>query len=313
MNNRSRSATTREDAFRSRYPLAYAAGFEGSKSEMRAQVNLHIRDELAAASPAPPRSKWFKSHHLGHAVTQPILRTSELDKAGSWIQFCKNRFSSVECRRPKVLKPPLGIDHALQPPFVTLYAVRDELAPVPLGRRPRRMLADLPPPVHAGTSSRTIGVSSSLSSINSEHLSLPSSPSMPPTSSPPSSPVSSVIDLTMEESEDECRSSPLSSAVDLSTTQSERENEPAKVLVKFWLRDFGKSPKTVWLQCERGAVCLDTHKVLLGEHRVEKCVMEAYSRGRKRWEGITWAGNIQVDGSSDLLIREKGMKVEIAQ
>ncbi|KAL0565291.1 hypothetical protein V5O48_016735 [Marasmius crinis-equi] len=291
------ASTARDiESLRRRYPLAYAAGFSGTKSEMRSQVNAIIREELRAASPPPPRSKWFKPHHQGHSVTAPIMRTSEPHKAGSWIQFCTNQFASVQCGRPKVLKAPLDLTHATQPPFASLYAVRQELSPIPAGRQPPRNIDEpLAPKTSASSTAIVSRASSPPQPASSSPISSPtfprwSSPPLAATSSVPTSPASSVIDLTLED--------------------SGVENQPANVVVKFWVKNLDK-PVKVRLECESSLLTLDKNKEFLGRFEVEKCPMQRYLRGRKRWVDITWAGPIKLEGSGELWLREKGMEVTI--
>ncbi|KAL0572413.1 hypothetical protein V5O48_009552 [Marasmius crinis-equi] len=121
------------------YPLASAAGLRGGKREMRQENNRLVRQELETRSPCPPRSRWLKADRLNHPLMAPQMRVHDPVKAGSWFQRCKTP-TGLSCQVPLELKPAIGIEHALLPPFDRLYAIREELREIP--RLPKAAVED---------------------------------------------------------------------------------------------------------------------------------------------------------------------------
>ncbi|KAL0568910.1 hypothetical protein V5O48_013066 [Marasmius crinis-equi] len=270
-----------------RYPLAHAAGYRGTKADMRKDLYADIRRELQERSPKPPRLRCFKPHHMGHPVTPPILRTSEPEKAGSWIQMCWGTHSEVECNRPFVLVPPLGVEHALHSPFPCLCAIQKELEQVarvsqPVNRNEERLSSPPSSPVPFNFTS----------SPSTRRFSSPPT-SLPPSSSPPSSPVLRNPNM------------------DAQDAQEEETLADATVSVKFWVKDVPAGPVNIDLETENGKLFLGNHKVALGELYVEKSPMDVYNAGKGIWEPFTWAGGIDVGHRKELLIRERGLSIVI--
>ncbi|KAL0563491.1 hypothetical protein V5O48_018577 [Marasmius crinis-equi] len=274
-----------------KYPLAHAAGFRGTKTEMCKEVNARIRQKLVLCSPKPPYSRCFRPHHQGHPVTAPILCINKTEKAGSWIQlvsaycmlgwvYSERTFYSAEAIMlrwgavvPLYWWSHLGRSMRCRVLFDQLYAVRKELAQVPRAS------------AHDRDTVR-------LARSNEDVL-----------STPPSSPV--FVNLTLSPPLGLTSSPPSSPGVLVRTVKGRKDT----VLAKFWIDNASASPVPVDLTTQGGVLYLDPFKEPLGHVGVERTPMDFYNERKKHWEQFTWAGGIDLRGKKEVDIRQRGLDV----